>query len=142
MSNYISKLRDVIISQVEKVTGIVSEETSMDGLYGKPDTYFPRSEVVLVGIEDQWAEQKTRTRMLTWSVHCYMLRKTTDVDTVFETVLNMQKTIEEINGIKVEGITDLPNFSYVDAGFNVIVDTNTDDKCRFFILFFNTVMEA
>jgi hypothetical protein len=139
--NYLDATEEVILKQLEKVGALFTEaEITMEGPIIKPDSYYPRLELILVGYEDSWAEQKSRNRTVTWSVTGYQLRNLPRKD-LSDMALKTQLTIEQINGLMVEGVVEIPYFTGVNDNFNVIFDTYSDDRLRFFQMFFTTFYE-
>ena len=139
--NYVDATEEVILSQLVKVGALYTEaEITMTGPIIRPDDYYPRLELIAVGYEDNWAEQKSRHRVVTWSVTGYQLRSLPRKD-LSEMAMKTQLAIEQINGLMVEGIVNIPYFGGVNDNFNVVFDTYSDDRLRFFHLFFTTFYE-
>jgi len=140
-NNYIEETEAVILSQLEGICPIVEPNISIEGLWQKHDDYFPRMELVCIGYDDMWGEQKNRVRTITWTVTGYIVKSTTERKDLTEFMMKTQLAIEEINGLHVEGSINIKHFTGVNDSFNGVIDTYSDDKLRFFHLFFSTFYE-
>ena len=144
--DYITPIQDALVNSLSLITYndepiIVETSSSIDGLYDKHDDYFPRLELILMDSGDEWAEQKTKYRTLTWSLTGYALQKETNKD-LYQFYLQTCKAVEKLNGDTVQGLINIPFFIEVNDQFNAVIDTHSDDKLKFFILFFTSKSEV
>jgi hypothetical protein len=146
----LDKFSNLVMEQLRRSSYVtdpdnVVEDTDLKGMFGKLDSYFPRYEYLVVGLDDKmFTEQKIKFKSLTCSISGFLLKKDYNQRDLYKFCLETIKLVEEINGILVEGVNENipPNLSMIEDKNVCAIDGFSDDKVNFFQLFFTARFEA